>query len=135
MEARPQRSDEHLRTVGASGAGDSRYAAPEAHLLETKKIVDELEEFGQADSKSCASSLERREILGSDCARRIDIAERYGDERRTNIEYSEIEAIDIEDLIQREDMVFSSVTGAISKRFRTARTDRRAAAARSELIQ
>ena len=33
-----------------------------------------------------------------------DIAARYGDERRTKIEYSELEGFNIEDLIEREDM-------------------------------
>jgi DNA gyrase subunit A len=73
--------------------------------LETKKIVDELEEVR-------ALIRELRELLGSEEKLRAlikretyEVAEKYGDERRTNIEYSEIEAIDIEDLIQREDMV------------------------------
>ncbi len=73
--------------------------------LETKKIIDELEEVR-------ALIRELKELLGSEEKLRAlikretyEIAEKYGDERRTTIEYSEIESIDIEDLIQREDMV------------------------------
>ena len=35
----------------------------------------------------------------------LELVERYGDERRTDVVPSEVEKIDIEDLIQREDMV------------------------------
>jgi len=73
--------------------------------LETKKIVDELEQVR-------ALIKELRELLASEHKIRelikretFEIAEKYGDERRTQIEPSEIEAIDIEDLIQKEDMV------------------------------
>ena len=73
--------------------------------LETKKIIEELEEVR-------ALIRELRALLASDQKLRdlikretFEIAEKYGDERRTQIEPSEIEAIDIEDLIQKEDMV------------------------------
>ncbi len=73
--------------------------------LETKKIIDELEEVR-------ALIRELKELLASEQKLRdlikretYEIAEKFGDERRTNIEFNEIEAIDIEDLIQREDMV------------------------------
>ncbi len=73
--------------------------------LETKKIIEELEEVR-------ALIRELRELLGSEQKLRdlikretYEIAEKHGDERRTAIEPDEIEAIDIEDLIQKEDMV------------------------------
>ncbi|MCG8481561.1 MAG: DNA topoisomerase (ATP-hydrolyzing) subunit A [Spirochaetales bacterium] len=73
--------------------------------LETKKIIEELEEVR-------ALIRELRELLGSEQKLRdlikcetFELAEKYGDERRTAIEPDEIEAIDIEDLIQKEDMV------------------------------
>ncbi|HKK49012.1 MAG TPA: DNA topoisomerase (ATP-hydrolyzing) subunit A, partial [Alkalispirochaeta sp.] len=73
--------------------------------LETKKIIDELEEVR-------ALIRELKELLGSEMKIRevikretYEISEKFGDERQTNIEYDEIEAIDIEDLIQKEDMV------------------------------
>jgi DNA gyrase subunit A len=73
--------------------------------LETQKIIDELEQVR-------ALIRELKELLGSEFKQRelikretFELAEKYGDERRTNIEFSEIEAIDIEDLIQKEDMV------------------------------
>jgi DNA gyrase subunit A len=73
--------------------------------LETKKIVDEL-----AEVRALIRDL--RELLGSeqkirDLIKREthELAEKHGDERRTQIEHDEIEAIDIEDLIQKEDMV------------------------------
>jgi len=73
--------------------------------LETKKIIDELEQVR-------ALIRELKELLGSDLKLRelikretYEIAEKFGDKRRTAIEFDEIEAIDIEDLIQREDMV------------------------------
>jgi DNA gyrase subunit A len=73
--------------------------------LETKKIVDELEEVR-------ALIRELKELLGSEQKLRdlikretYELAEKYGDDRRTNIEFDEVEAIDIEDLIQKEDMV------------------------------
>lgn len=73
--------------------------------LETQKIIDELEEVR-------ALIRELRELLASEEKLRgvirretNEIAEKYGDDRRTSIEPYEIESIDIEDLIQREDMV------------------------------
>lgn len=73
--------------------------------LETRKIIEELEEIR-------ALIRELRELLGSEEKLRAlikretyEIAEKFGDERRTAIEYDEIEALNIEDLIQKEDMV------------------------------
>ncbi len=73
--------------------------------LETRKIIEELEQVR-------ALIRELKELLGSEQKLRdlikretYELAEKYGDDRRTNIEYNEVEAIDIEDLIQKEDMV------------------------------
>ncbi|MFW5643293.1 MAG: DNA topoisomerase (ATP-hydrolyzing) subunit A [Alkalispirochaeta sp.] len=73
--------------------------------LETKKIVDELEEV-RALIKELKELLASEEKLRALIKREtFEIAEKHGDERRTSIEYNEIEAIDIEDLIQKENMV------------------------------
>ena len=64
-------------------------------LAEVLKLIEEL--------KALLASEER--ILGVVREETLDIAERFGDERRTDIVPSEVEKIDIEDLIQREDMV------------------------------
>lgn len=73
--------------------------------LETQKIIDELEQVR-------ALIRELRELLASESKIRAlikaetqEIADKYGDERRTAIELDEIEEIDIEDLIQKQDMV------------------------------
>jgi DNA gyrase subunit A len=73
--------------------------------LETKKIVDELEEVRALirELKELLASEEKiRQLIKSETQQ---IADTYGDERRTEIVPDEIEHIDIEDLIQREDMV------------------------------
>ena len=73
--------------------------------LETKKIVEELEETRKliAELKALlASEAKILEVIKNEI---LALAERYADERRTEIIPEEIEAIDIEDLIQREDMV------------------------------
>ncbi len=73
--------------------------------LETKKILEELEQVR-------ALIRELKELLGSEAKIRAliksetdELAAKYGDVRGTEIEPHEVEAIDIEDLIQREDMV------------------------------
>jgi DNA gyrase subunit A len=73
--------------------------------LETKKIVDELEQVRATIGELrelLASEEKQRELVKSETR---EIAQRHGDERRTEIVPDEIEQIDIEDLIQREDMV------------------------------
>ena len=73
--------------------------------LETQKIVDELEEVRKliAELKALLASDEKLRGVIKDETN--DIAKRFGDPRRTEIVPEEIEAIDIEDLIQKEDMV------------------------------
>ncbi len=73
--------------------------------LETRKIVEELQEIRAliAELKALLASDEKlREVIRQETK---DIADRHGDGRRTEIVPEEIEAIDIEDLIQKEDMV------------------------------
>ncbi len=73
--------------------------------LETQKILDELAEVLKLIEELKALLASEEKILNVVREETIDIAERFGDERRTDIVPSEIEKIDIEDLIQREDMV------------------------------
>lgn len=72
--------------------------------LETQKIVDELEEIRKliAYLKDLLSS--EAKILAVVKEETESIAERFSDERRTEITIDEIEEINIEDLIKREDM-------------------------------
>lgn len=73
--------------------------------LETKKIVEELEEVRRliAYYKELLASEEK--LLGVVRDETVAISEKYGDDRRTEVVPDEIEAIDIEDLIQKEPMV------------------------------
>jgi DNA gyrase subunit A len=73
--------------------------------LETQKLLDELAE-------TLKLIKELKELLASDVKildvvreETLSIAEHFGDDRRTEIVPDEVEKIDIEDLIQREDMV------------------------------
>ncbi len=73
--------------------------------LETQKIIDELKEVLE-------HILYLKELLGSEekileviKKETRTIADKYGDERRTRIVHDEIEEIDVEDMIQKEDMV------------------------------
>lgn len=83
--------------------------------LERDKIAGELQELSD-------KILEYLEILGSrERVREImreellDVKERFADERRTTIEEAELET-DIEDLIQREDMIVTVTHGGYIKR-------------------
>ncbi len=73
--------------------------------LETQKILDELAEVLKLIEELRALLSSEQQILQVVRDETLDIAERFGDERRTDIVPSEIEKIDIEDLIKREDMV------------------------------
>ena len=84
--------------------------------LETQKIIDELKEV-RALIRELRSILEsERKVLDIIKQETRDIAERYGDERRTEIVPDEIESIDIEDLIQKEDMVVVITNSGYIKR-------------------
>ncbi len=73
--------------------------------LETQKIVDELEEVRALirELKALLASEER--IKGVIKDETNELAEKFGGDRLTEIVPDEVEQIDIEDLIQREDMV------------------------------
>ncbi|MFP4011764.1 MAG: DNA topoisomerase (ATP-hydrolyzing) subunit A [Spirochaetaceae bacterium] len=73
--------------------------------LETKKVAEELEATRALIAELRALLASEEKILGVVRDETLELAERYGDERRTEIVPEEVEAIDIEDLIQREDMV------------------------------
>ncbi|MFW6344193.1 MAG: DNA topoisomerase (ATP-hydrolyzing) subunit A [Sediminispirochaetaceae bacterium] len=72
--------------------------------LETQKIVDELEEVRRliAYLKDLLSS--EAKILGVVREETNALVEKYGDERKTEIIPDEVERIDIEDLIKKENM-------------------------------
>ncbi|WP_020613791.1 DNA topoisomerase (ATP-hydrolyzing) subunit A [Sediminispirochaeta bajacaliforniensis] len=73
--------------------------------LETKKIEEELREVLAliAYLKDLLSS--EQKILGVVRDETEEIAQKYGDDRKTDIVADEVEEINIEDLIQKEDMV------------------------------
>ncbi|TVQ40415.1 MAG: DNA topoisomerase (ATP-hydrolyzing) subunit A [Spirochaetaceae bacterium] len=73
--------------------------------LETRKIVDELAEVRVLIAELKALLASESKILGVVKSETLEIAGKHGDQRRTEIVADEIEAIDIEDLIQKEDMV------------------------------
>lgn len=73
--------------------------------LETKKILDELEEVLQKIAYLQDLLSDVKKILSVVKEEILKIAEKYADERRTEIVEEEIEAFDIEDLILKEDMV------------------------------
>ena len=73
--------------------------------LETKKIIEELQEI-MARIKYLKSILgSEKKILGVVRDETLEIGRIYGDERRTEIVEDEVEQINIEDLIAKEDMV------------------------------
>jgi DNA gyrase subunit A len=72
--------------------------------LETRKIIEELEEIRKliAYLKDLLSS--EAKILGVVKDETMALAEKYGDDRRTEIVIDEVEELNIEDLIKKEDM-------------------------------
>lgn len=73
--------------------------------LETEKIVNELKEVRELIAYLKDLLSDPRKILAVVKAETMEIAEKYGDERRTQIMAEEVDNINIEDLIQKEDMV------------------------------
>jgi DNA gyrase subunit A len=73
--------------------------------LETKKIIDELEEVLSRIKYLKELLADESKILGVVKDETSEIAKNYGDERRTDIIDEEVEEFDIEDLIMKEDMV------------------------------
>ncbi|MFP4330174.1 MAG: DNA topoisomerase (ATP-hydrolyzing) subunit A [Spirochaetaceae bacterium] len=73
--------------------------------LETKKIIDELEQVLALIEELKALLASEEKILNVVKEETNGIADKYGDDRRTEVVPNEVEQIDIEDLIQKEDMV------------------------------
>jgi DNA gyrase subunit A len=83
--------------------------------LEREKIADELKEVTDKISDLLATLANRPKLLGILGDELRDIKERFSNPRRTVIEENEFES-DIEDLIQREDMVVTvSMTGYVKR--------------------
>jgi DNA gyrase subunit A len=100
--------------------------------LEREKIDDELTELGEEIKRflSILSSRDERTAIIKE--EMLEVREHYSVERRTSIEESEFEH-DIEDLIQREDMVVTVTAGGYIKRvpLDTYRAQRRGGKGRS----
>jgi len=73
--------------------------------LETKKIVEELKETLELIKYLKALLASEKRILGVVKEETLALAKAHGDDRRTEIVAEEVEEINIEDLIAREDMV------------------------------
>ena len=73
--------------------------------LEIKKIVEELQATLALIAELKALLASEEKILGVVKTETLELAAQYGDERRTEILAEEIEEFNIEDLIQKEDMV------------------------------
>ena len=73
--------------------------------LETQKILDELKELGELIAYLKDLLASEQKILGVVKEEIQEISEKYGDDRRTEILPDEVQEINIEDLIHKEDMV------------------------------
>ena len=73
--------------------------------LETKKILDESKENMAFINNLKNLLLNAEKILNVVKEETLEISEKFGDDRRTNIVYDEIGEFNIEDMIQKEDMV------------------------------
>lgn len=73
--------------------------------LETRKIVEELQATLALIAELKALLASEEKILGVVKTETLELASQYGDERRTEVVPDEIEEFNIEDLIQKEDMV------------------------------
>jgi DNA gyrase subunit A len=83
--------------------------------LERDKIAEELRQITDKIAEYLSILANRDELLAILRAELVDIRERFASPRRTAIEENEFEA-DIEDLIQREDMVVTvSMTGYVKR--------------------
>jgi DNA gyrase subunit A len=83
--------------------------------LEREKIADELKEITDKISDLLATLADRPKLLGILGDELREIKERFANPRRTMIEDNEFES-DIEDLIQREEMVVTvSMTGYVKR--------------------
>jgi DNA gyrase subunit A len=73
--------------------------------LETQKIIDELQELIALIKELKELLSDESKILNLVKEETLAAAEKYGDDRKTEIISDEVEEINIEDLIQKEDMV------------------------------
>jgi len=73
--------------------------------LETKKILEELKEVLERIQYLKALLASEKKILGVVKEETLELVKEFGDERRTQIVAEEVEQINIEDLIAKEDMV------------------------------
>lgn len=73
--------------------------------LETQKILDELKEIEELISYLESLLADRNKILQVIKDETLEISEKYGDERRTEILNEEINGMIMEDLIEKEDVV------------------------------
>ena len=73
--------------------------------LETRKIVEELKEVLERIKFLKGLLASEKKILGVIKEETLEISRSFGDERRTEIMAEEVEEINIEDLIAKEDMV------------------------------
>jgi DNA gyrase subunit A len=73
--------------------------------LEIKKVVDELAELQRRIAQLKALLADERKILNVVKVETEEIAQKFGDERRTDLYSEEIEEFNIEDLIVKENMV------------------------------
>ncbi len=84
--------------------------------LETKKILEELEEVRKQIAYLRDLLASEEKILKVVRSETAEISERYGDDRQTEIVPDEIEQLDIEDLIEKEEMVVLISHHGYSKR-------------------
>ncbi len=100
--------------------------------LERGKIGDDLVELGKQIEEYLSILASREKLYGILQEELLDMKQQFADERRTTIEESEFEH-DIEDLIQREDMVVTVTQSGYVKRvpLSTYRAQRRGGKGRS----
>lgn len=84
--------------------------------LETQKIIDELNEIRAKIAYFKDLLAHPHKILQVVKEETLEQAEKYGDERRTEIVLDEVEEINIEDLIKKEDMVVLTSNRGMIKR-------------------
>ncbi len=84
--------------------------------LETQKIIDELNEIRAKIAYYKDLLAHPHKILQVVKEETLEQAEKYGDERRTEIVLDEVEEINIEDLIKKEDMVVLTSNRGMIKR-------------------
>jgi DNA gyrase subunit A len=84
--------------------------------LETQKIIEELEEVRKLIAYLKDLLASEKKILNIVKTETAEIAKKYGDERKTEIVEAEVEKLDIEDLIVKEDMVILISNNGFIKR-------------------